>query len=215
MAAVPVPALVGTARIAGPVVAAAAARYEGAGYVYGGTASRVGDWDCSSFVSYVLGHDLSLQLPGGRWGAPGFPPAAHGPVVLSYAAWAGATTVTTVQAGDLCVWPGAGPNGHIGVAVSGTQMVSALNPQQGTVRTPIGGYGPPGVPLIYRRLNGVAAGAPAPAGALTSAPPAGLKVGIGVLVALLLPALTAAGLAITGTVLAVAAAYVVRQAAWA
>lgn len=50
-------------------------------------------------------------------------------------------------------------------------MVSALNPQVGTVKTPIAGYGPSGAPLTYRRVTGTvtrqvarAAGYKAPSG---------------------------------------------------
>jgi len=191
------------ARLTGAAIARDAQRYEGQGYVYGGNASSPGDWDCSSFVSYVLGHDLRLSLPGGQWGAPGFPPNDHGPVVTSYADWTGADTVGTPQAGDLCCFVGLGPNGHIGIAVSSGEMVSALNPSKGTVKTPIAGYGPAGAPLIYRRVNGLAGLLPAPpSGSPTSAHPpvmvavvvAGLFVGAFVLLAV------AAGLVVPGVV---------------
>jgi hypothetical protein len=197
--------------INGDRIAADAARYIGVGYTYGGPGSRPGDWDCSSFVSYVLGHDLGLSLPGGRWGQAGFPPSAHGPVVLSYASWSGATTVTTPQAGDLCVWAGAGPNGHIGIAQSATTMVSALNSQAGTIKSQITGYGPAGVPLTYRRINGLAAGASTPI-TLEQAPGQG-KLAAGVLLALLLPVLLAGGLAVTGLAVAGGAAWLARRAA--
>lgn len=142
----------------GSAIAADAKRYVGKGYVYGGPADRPGDWDCASFVSWVLGHDLKLPLPGGRWGQPGFPPHAHGPVVLDYAAWRSARDVPVPQAGDLCCWVGAGPDGHIGIAISASQMVSALNPSLGVEVTPISGTGPATAPLVYRRLSGVAPG---------------------------------------------------------
>ena len=144
------------APVTGGRIAQDAGRWIGRGYVYGGPASSPGDWDCSSFVSYVLGHDLGMGLPGGQWGAPGMPPAAHGPVVTSYATWGGARTVGRPAAGDLCIWVGSGPGGHIGIAVSDSEMVSALNPTDGTQRTPIAGTGPAGAPLIYRRLTGLA-----------------------------------------------------------
>lgn len=142
-----------TPGLAGPAIAADALKYKGAGYVWGGAASSVGDWDCSSFVSYVLGHDLGLALPGGSWGGAGMPPGAHGPVVSEYLSWSGAADVTAPQAGDLCIF---GPDQHIGIAISGTQMVSALNPTTGTNVTGISGTAPG--TLTYRRLTGVPAG---------------------------------------------------------
>jgi cell wall-associated NlpC family hydrolase len=129
----------------GTAIAAAAERYIGLGYVYGGDASQPGVWDCSSFASYVLGHDLGLALPGGRWGEPGFPPTSHGPVVTSYASWTGAVTVATPQVGDLACFVGEGASGHIGIVVGNNLMVSALD-------------GPYGAPLIYRRILGVPVG---------------------------------------------------------
>lgn len=144
--------------VTGADIASDALKYQGAGYTYGGTAKKRGDWDCSSFVSKVLGQDLGLALPGGRWGGPGMPPNSHGPVVLAYATWKGAKTLpkgTKPVAGDLCVWSGAGPNGHIGIATSATHMISALDSELGTVATPIAGNGPVGAPLSYRRLINV------------------------------------------------------------
>lgn len=153
--------------VTGAQIAADAARYIGLGYVFGGDASSPGNWDCSSFVSYVLGHDLGLALPGGRWGEPGFPPTSHGPVVTSYAGWSLANTIPAAAAapGDLICFVGVGASGHIGIVTGPNQMISALNPTIGTARTPIAGYGPYGAPLVYRRLLGIPAGqAPAPPG---------------------------------------------------
>lgn len=150
--------------ILGAAIAADARRYEGQTYVYGGPADRPGDWDCSSYVSYVLGHDLRLGLPGGRWGDPGFPPNAHGPVVLSYVDWTGAYAVPLPSAGDLCCWAGEGPDGHIGIAIDQDHMISALNPSLGVMITPIQGTGPASAPLVYRRLRGVVGGPVFPVG---------------------------------------------------
>jgi cell wall-associated NlpC family hydrolase len=147
----------GRSAVTGDQIAADALRYTGHPYVYS-------VWDCSSFVNHVLGQDLGLALPGGTRGYKGPPP--HGPVVLDYAAWRGAVTVQAPARGDLAVWPGDGPNGHIGIVLGPDEMVSALDPAQGTAKTPIHGYGPPGVQVEYRRVTGVTAGAPAgPGGA--------------------------------------------------
>jgi hypothetical protein len=144
--------------VTGTEIAQDALQYVGRGYVYGGDASSPGVWDCSSFVSYVLGHDLGLGLPGGRWGEPGFPPTSHGPVVVSYADWTGAQTVTAPAVGDLVCFVGLGASGHIGIVLGPNEMVSALDTAQGTCRTPIQGYGPYGAPIVYRRILGLPPG---------------------------------------------------------
>jgi NlpC/P60 family len=140
----------------GRLIASDALGYAGASYVFGGRGDRPGDWDCSSFVSYVLGHDFGMILPGGgRYGDPAYPPHYHGPVVTAYAGWAGAAPLPAGQrpaAGDLCIWNGIGANGHIGIAVDATTMISALNHVSGTVHTPITGYGPAGVSVEFRRI---------------------------------------------------------------
>ena len=188
----------------GSQIAADASRYAGLGYVYGGDASSPGNWDCSSFVSYVLGHDFNLGLPGnGRFGEPGYPPNSHGPVVVDYANWNGARTVAgPPQAGDLCCFVGLGASGHIGIARGPNQMISALDSIDGTKITPIQGYGPYGAPLIYRRLLGVPAGPgiPTPGG---PAPGGGLSLAQRVLILGMLGAAVALGLvavaAVAGT----------------
>lgn len=153
--------------VTGDQIASDALRYRGQGYSYGGPAARPGDWDCSSFVSYVLGHDLGMGLPGGKWGGPGMPPGSHGPVVTSYASWGGAVTVNAPARGDLVCFVGSGTSGHIGIVLGPNQMVSALDSASGTLVTPITGYGPPGAPIVYRRVLGAAAGSAV--GAVTGA----------------------------------------------
>lgn len=141
-----------------PDIASDALRYRGAGYVFGGVPDHgIGQWDCSSFVNWVVGNDLSMAIPG--YSAGTYHGQAHGPVVLDWATWTGATTVPgPPTSGDLCVWPGAGAAGHIGIAISGTQMISALDTKDGTIVTPIVGYGPAGVALIYRAVSGNSSG---------------------------------------------------------
>ncbi len=118
----------------GSAIADAALKYKGQGYVWGGPADHPGNWDCSSFVSYVLGHDLGLALPGGKYGDPGFPPHAHGPTTLTYLLFGTAINSSQVAAGDLIVY-----NTHIGIAISSTDMISAEDPQQGTGVSSISG----------------------------------------------------------------------------
>src|SRR5262249_14842778 len=124
----------------GGQIASAALRYAGKG-VYrwggGGPFPRPGG-DCSGFVNWVLWHDLKLAIPGYRGGT--FTGKRHGPVVLSYAVWKGAVKVKGPPApGDLCVWAGPSAAGHIGIAVSTTHMVSALDTKDGVIKTPIHG----------------------------------------------------------------------------
>jgi len=115
-------------------ISADALRYVGAGYQYGGNASAIGQWDCSSFVSYVLGHDLGLPLPGGKWGDPGFPPHAHGPTTLQYLVYGSALNRADVRPGDLVVW-----QTHMGIAISGSQIVAARTTATGTGTSSIDG----------------------------------------------------------------------------
>lgn len=120
-------------------------------YVFGGAPNN-GGVDCSSFISLLIGKKLGLAIPGFKRGT--YTGATHGPVVLEYAVTSLAQHVNAPPSpGDLCIWPGAGPLGHIGVAISGTRMVSALNPSKGVANTPIHGYGPPGVAVIFRRYK--------------------------------------------------------------
>jgi cell wall-associated NlpC family hydrolase len=204
--------------VTGQAIARAALRYAGGryGYVYGGTGARPGDWDCSSFVSYVLGHDLGLALPGGSWRQVTGNGTEHGPVVVSYADWSGATTVGTPQAGDLCCWVGLGTSGHVGIAISADEMVSALNPDVGTVRSGIVGNGPAGAPLIYRQVAGVRAGGGGPA-FLNSVQqqPAGSGGSprvAALLIAVAAPFIVVGAAALGATVLAAAGAWALRKA---
>jgi cell wall-associated NlpC family hydrolase len=132
----------------GSAIADDALKYQGASYVWGGNASAVGDWDCSSFVSYVLGHDLGMNLPGGKWGDPGFPPGSHGPTTLDYLLFGSPLNQDQVQAGDLIV-----SSVHMGIAISTTQMISAQDPALGTGISDFPA-GFPGGPPHYRRVSG-------------------------------------------------------------
>jgi hypothetical protein len=133
----------------GSDIAADALQYVGQGYIYGGP-SQPGRWDCSSFVSYVLGHDLGYSLPGGTWAQVTNSGNAHGPTTLSYLPWNGASVIprNQVSAGDLLMW-----QTHIGIAINNTQMISALNAANGTEVTGI--TGPTGEVLFPKRLNTV------------------------------------------------------------
>ncbi len=202
----PLPGAVARARaVTGDQIAAFALRWKGQEYVFGGNASHPGLWDCSSFGSFVL-HGVGLSLPDGKWGGPGMPPGSHGPTVESYASWPGAVTVSAPGArGDLVLFVGSGPNGHMGIVLGPDQMVSALDDASGTLVSPITGYGPPGAPVVYRRVIAAAAGTAVSAaagqgqpGGLAAAAEALLIVGAMVAAVLLSSVLLGAGLAAGG-----------------
>lgn len=192
--------------VSGPAIAAAALRYNGQGYVYGGTGARPGDWDCSSFFSFVVGHDLGMTLPGGTWAQVTANGTVHGPVVLTYSTWGGAVNVpaASMAPGDMVCWPGLGTGGHMGIVTGYNQMISALDSTQGTLVTPIDGYGPSGITPVFRRLTGVP-GSPMPGLVQSSAGGWGtmivaLLAGAGIGVAAIVLTLGAAAAAAAGVV---------------
>lgn len=127
-----------------------ALRYNGAGYQYGGSpAMGVGKWDCSSFVSWVMGHDLKMSIPMYPNGT--YTGNAHGPTAAQYLVWSGASSIArnAASAGDLACWPT-----HIGIVVANNQMISAYDTAKGTLVTGIDGAGPGGEPMVIRRING-------------------------------------------------------------
>ena len=137
----------------GARIARAALSYQGAGYVWGGDASVPGEWDCSSFVSKVLGQDMNLELPGGgHWGDPGYPPHSHGPGSTQYMLYGVGINLADVRPGDLIV-----STEHIGIAVGNGEMISAEDPQRGTqIGTFPAGF--PAGPPVYRRVMGPGTG---------------------------------------------------------
>jgi cell wall-associated NlpC family hydrolase len=130
----------------GNAISGAALKYQGQGYVWGGPADVPGDWDCSSFASYVLGHDLGMTLPGGgRYGDPGYPPHEHGPTTLQYMLFGTGVNYGSEQPGDLVV-----STEHMGIVTGGGQMISAQDPQLGTGTGSYTSGFPGGQPLIRR-----------------------------------------------------------------
>jgi cell wall-associated NlpC family hydrolase len=132
----------------GNAIADTALRYSGAGYVYGGPADRPGNWDCSSFVSYVLGLDLGMALPGGgHYGDSGYPPHAHGPTTLNYLLYGTPVNLGEALPGDLVV-----STEHMGIVIGSGHMISAQDPQLGTG---VAGYlsGFPAGPPSVRRVS--------------------------------------------------------------
>lgn len=119
-------------------IAADAVKYQGHAYLYGGSPGKNGasPWDCSSFCNWVISHDLGLPWPG-----PGtYDGTSHGPPTGIWGAWftgRGMTVsggIASAQAGDVIVW-----TGHMGISLGNGQMISALNPQLGTLVTPVAG----------------------------------------------------------------------------
>jgi cell wall-associated NlpC family hydrolase len=135
------------------VIADAALASIGHQYVWGGAPGPLGlnGWDCSSATDWWVAVAAGQAIPG-------FPPGTykgqvHGPTTVSWHAWIGIGVVeiprAAVQAGDIMLF-----DTHMGVAVSNSDMVSALNPVDGTQRTPIDGL-MPGETLDTLRLKSV------------------------------------------------------------
>lgn len=110
-------------------LAAIGMQYIGHAYKFGGAPGADGSkpWDCSSFVNYVVGVKGGLAIPGNKPGR--YKGTTHGPASGVWAVWTGMKTIkrSDVQAGDIVVWVG-----HIGLAISNTQVVNALNPSSKT-----------------------------------------------------------------------------------
>lgn len=136
-----------SASASGDAIAKAALNYIGQGYVFGGKADRPGNWDCSSFTSYVLGHDLGQPLPGGKWGDPGFPPHAHGPTTVNYMMFGKPISASQAAKGDLVV-----SSTHMGIVVGENTYVSAKTPAAGTGLGLFNKSFPGGTP-VFRRVT--------------------------------------------------------------
>lgn len=121
----------------GNAIAQAAVKYDGAPYKWGG-ATPAG-WDCSGFVTYVLHHDLGLNLPSNT----------H-TVTLQFLTWSGAVTVPSsqAQAGDLVCWPT-----HVAIAINPTTCIGAETYGVGTVTGPFNQMGPGGETYTVRRVK--------------------------------------------------------------
>lgn len=125
-------------------VANDAMKYVGQGYIYGGP-SQPGRWDCSSFVNYVVGHDLNLPIPGGSWALVCSNGSSHGPATPSWMLFGKPINYGSEQPGDLLVTAE-----HMGIVIGGGKMISAQDPALGTG---VGSYGsgfPGGQPVVRR-----------------------------------------------------------------
>lgn len=129
------PAVASGGSATGQQIIGDALQYNGHKYVYGGPSNPSKGWDCSSFASYVLGHDLGMLLPGGHtWAAATNNGNDHGPVASDFANTPGfkkaGTDATKNQPGDLLVW-----SGHVGFGTGNGGMFSAYDEQSGTGST--------------------------------------------------------------------------------
>lgn len=148
--------------VSGSQIDADAMKYVGHKYVFGGPSNVNGGWDCSSFASWVLGHDLGLMIPrlgGGAsitWASGTGNGSTHGPVASDYKNWSGASNISRsqVQPGDLLCW-----DTHVGFAHDSQHMISAYDTASGTLVTGIDGAGPSGETLVCRRLTTAVTGA--------------------------------------------------------
>jgi cell wall-associated NlpC family hydrolase len=143
------PAAITGGSAGGIVIASTAAQYDGAGYVFGGDPSKgIGNWDCSSFANFIVGAKCGFAIP---WYGPGkYTGHGHGPVAAEWLTWVGAAGVSGGAAasrpGDLCCW-----QTHIGIALGGGRMISAVGHAEGTRIGSISG--PRGEVLFVRRLK--------------------------------------------------------------
>ena len=130
-------------------IAGTALQYQGHAYNFGGAPGKDGSkpWDCSSFVNYICAVKLGLPIPG--YGAGKYDGTSHGPPTGTWAVWSGLSRIgrSEVSAGDIIVWLG-----HMGIAISNNQMISAQNPADGTRISGIDGFGN-GPVLTYGRYK--------------------------------------------------------------
>ena len=129
----------------GSAIANAGLKYLGSGSVYKWGGGTPQGWDCSGFCNYVIGHDLGAAIPGSPSGAY----SGHGPATMQWALFGTSVPRSQVQAGDLVVWP----LFHMGIAISGAQMVNCPGPN-GTPAPIVSMFdGFLSGPVTYRRLS--------------------------------------------------------------
>lgn len=120
---------IGGGSATGQQIATDALAYQGHCYSFGGApgTSGTGCWDCSSYVNWVIGHDLGLAIPGIPAG--GYDGSSHGPPTGAWLLWGGVTRIpkAQAQAGDIFCW-----ETHMGIATGPDSMISAEDPANGT-----------------------------------------------------------------------------------
>jgi peptidoglycan DL-endopeptidase CwlO len=121
----------------------------GHAYLYGGAPGVDGSqpWDCSSACNWWVGKEGGQSIPGYPNGS--YTGAEHGPSTVSWMFFGTAigSNPNDAQPGDLCVW-----QTHMGMAIGNGNMVSALNPADGTKMTSIVDGAPFLEALVVRRL---------------------------------------------------------------
>lgn len=137
-------------------------------YSFGGAPGLTGGncWDCSSCVNWIVSYE-GLAIPG--YGPGKYTGQVHGPSTLGWLAWqgqgVGSIDRSEVQGGDIMCW-----RTHMGIAISNTEMVSALNQSATTEKTQIDGLiqgeqliplrlavvGPGGITLPVPTIGGTA-----------------------------------------------------------
>lgn len=120
----------------GSAIVTAARKYIGVPYRWGGSTPSSG-FDCSGLVTYVLHHDLGINLPSNTHTTSG-----------QFLTWSGATTVSAGSRapGDLVCW-----GGHIAIYSGGDKMIEAPSAGKNVRETALRTGG-----AIFRRVNGLA-----------------------------------------------------------
>jgi cell wall-associated NlpC family hydrolase len=134
-------------------VASDALEYNGGAYGWGKSGPPGTPVDCSGMANYIIGKMLGLSVPGAAKGNY----SGHGPVTGQWYVWTGCTTVpqSQMQAGMLVCWPT-----HMAVAISNTEVISALNPELGVQVTTVAGANPGTGPTKVRAINQVYSASP-------------------------------------------------------
>jgi hypothetical protein len=88
-----------------------------------------------------------MAIPG--YGPGKYDGSSHGPPTGTWAIWSGLSRIgrSEISAGDLIVWAG-----HMGIAISNNQMISAQNEANGTRISGIDGFGT-GPVITYGRFR--------------------------------------------------------------